>query len=609
MTAAVGREVPIDQHPLADALQAQMSSDVWDLRIFGCHDRTRRARFRGRTDRAGRGATDIWQEWLLNMTKEWVFRAALRKVSGSYIDDVILSMALLSATLRERPDRGERPEQLSHNDITAHLMRLGELHAAGFLSDSGQRRAVCYLAKVLEDGRAIAATAGKVHKAARPLPEGFVVLRSDLPRRPSRGDDEPSRALPRIVVRQLLDPVALEQFADQSGEWAVAWFRIALGTGRRPDELANLPLIDCLDHNTYRDDQGVERTQAVLVHDMPKVGIVGYRLPITSETASLIQEQQLRVRSAFPDTDPNLLPLFPAPFHNPTGVRPVPTWQVATFIRSWVNSLPALLAPEAHEDGRAGGPIGAAQFPRWKVYPYALRHTWAQDHADAGTPLEVLQDLMGHRKPGTTQGYFRMTHARRRDAVIRLSRLQLSSTGSLVTAGLRAMRAEDGLRSEVGSVAVPFGMCTEPSNVQAGGHSCPYRMKCLGCSHFRTDPSYLPELNEYLTQLLVSKERLQSAGSAVEPWARRSAMPSDEEINRVRHLIRRCEISLDALSEDERRNIDACIAQVRTGRGRTAHSIPLQLLGSVRSQDPGVFPGTAARLRRFAEPTSIGAVR
>lgn len=61
------------------------------------------------------------------------------------------------------------------------------------------------------------------------------------------------------------------------------------------------------------------------------------------------------------------------------------------------------------------------------------------------------------------------------------------------------------------------------------------RRRCLGCSHFRTDPSYLPELNEYLTQLLVSKERLQRPGSAVEPWARRSAMPSDEEITCTRN--------------------------------------------------------------------------
>src|SRR6476469_6348883 len=95
----------------------------------------------------------------------------------------------------------------------------------------------------------------------------------------------------------------------------------------------------------------------------------------------------------------------------------------------------------------------------------------------------------------------------------------------------------------------------------------------------------------------------------VEPWARRSAMPSDEEIDRVRHLIRRCQSSLETLSDAERRDIDACIAQVRTSRGRAANAVPLQLLGVVRSQDPEVFPETTARLRRFAESEPIGTVR
>jgi hypothetical protein len=60
MTVAVAREF-LSGHPLADALLAQMPLDVWDLRIFGGPDGTRTARFRGRTDRAGRGATDISQ--------------------------------------------------------------------------------------------------------------------------------------------------------------------------------------------------------------------------------------------------------------------------------------------------------------------------------------------------------------------------------------------------------------------------------------------------------------------------------------------------------------------------------------------------------------------
>jgi hypothetical protein len=337
------------------------------------------------------------------------------------------------------------------------------------------------------------------------------------------------------VVRQLLQPEALQLLADQAGHWAAAWFKIALGTGRRPGELISLPLMGCLDQNTYRDDVGVDRQHFVLVHDMSKVGIVGYRLPITDDVANVIKQQQDRVQLAYHDTDRSRLPFFRHRFTTRTGSARSRPGRSPLSSGTGVTALPQLLAPPTVEDGRAGnddeqarvttGPIdqvGSVPFPRGRVYPYALRHTWAQDHTDAGTPLEVLQDLLGHAKPVTTQGYYRMTHARRRDAVLRLSRLQLTSTGSLVTAGLRVLESEDGLRSQVGSVAVPFGMCTEPSNVQAGGHSCPYRMRCLGCNHFRTDPSYLPELGEYLTQLLVSKERLHAAGDQIEPWAFRS---------------------------------------------------------------------------------------
>jgi hypothetical protein len=206
---------------------------------------------------------------------------------------------------------------------------------------------------------------------------------------------------------------------------------------------------------------------------------------------------------------------------------------------------------------------------------------------------------MGHSKPETTQGYYRLTHARRREAVTRLSRLQLSNTGSMVTAGMRALQPEEGLRAQVGSVAVPFGMCVEPINVQAGGHACPYRLRCLGCTHFRTDASYLPELQEYLTQLLISRERLQ-ASTEVEEWVRATATPTPEEVDRVRYLIRRCEEQLDELDHQERTEIEACISVVRTGRAKVAAAIPLQLLGIVTHDEPDLFPRTVQRLASAA---------
>lgn len=602
---------PFAGHPLSAAIEAQLPLDTWDLRVFGYVRATAHARFRGRADRAGRGATGISQPWLLSIAKEWGLRGALRRVSPSYMDDVVLALTLLSATLRERPDAGLDATRLGREDITAHLIRLGQLRESALLSRSGQQRCVRFLNCVLEDIRQWGLTnAGSV---AAGLPDSFALTRRDHPPGFTRGVDEPSNALPREVVRQLLAPASLALLEAGAGRWAVNWLKLALGTGRRPGELTHLPLEGCLDYNVLRDENGAERTHAVLIHNMSKVGLISYRLPINSETAAVIEDQRQQVLAAYPDTDPAQLPLFPHPHHNDSGQRPVATYQVEVSLRRWVEALPELRGPQMDEDGRAAGAEelvdGNRPFPRQKVYPYALRHTWAQDHADADTPLEVLQDLLGHSKPSTTQGYYRMTHARRHEAMTRLSRLQLTNTGSLVVAGLRALDHEENIRGQVGSVAVPFGTCVEPSNVKAGGHSCPYRMRCLGCLHFRTDPSYLPELGEYLTQLLISRERLTAAEGILEPWARDSAMPSMEEIDRVRHLIRRCENELESLTEEEQAEINTCVAQVRTARAGTTQAVPLELLGIVRSDEPTLFAGSFQRLRSAAQTPATGRVR
>ena len=50
--------------------------------------------------------------------------------------------------------------------------------------------------------------------------------------------------------------------------------------------------------------------------------------------------------------------------------------------------------------------------------------------------------------------------------------------------------------------------------------------------------SYLPDLERYLADLLRHREKLRAAVDADE-WARTEAMPSDNEITRVRRLISR----------------------------------------------------------------------
>ena len=130
-------------------------------------------------------------------------------------------------------------------------------------------------------------------------------------------------------------------------------------------------------------------------------------------------------------------------------------------------------------------------------------------------------------------------------------------------------------RYAVGDVAVPYGRCTEPSNVQAGGGACPVRFRCAGCDHFRTDISHLPELTGYLDDLLRTRERLAATIDGIDEWARVDATPTTEEITRIRWLINRITGDIAGLDAVERAQIDDAVAVVR--RHRAAHTVPLGL--------------------------------
>jgi hypothetical protein len=100
-----------------------------------------------------------------------------------------------------------------------------------------------------------------------------------------------------------------------------------------------------------------------------------------------------------------------------------------------------------------------------------------------------------------------------------------------------------------------------------------------GQGHFRSDLAYLPELRDYLDTLLRTRERVRSAPD-LDEWAKAEALPSDEEITRLRQLVRRAEGDLDQLEEADRRQIIQAIKVVRATR-RTVH------LGMPSIQIPG----------------------
>src|SRR6266702_1221529 len=202
-------------------------------------------------------------------------------------------------------------------------------------------------------------------------------------------------------------------------------------------------------------------------------------IPVSDATAAVITAQQARVTARFADTPAGELALLPTPLRNPSGRKPVSISWLENRHREWANSLGPLRT-------RDGTPFDPA-----RIVPYAYRHTYAQRHADAGVPIDVLAQLMDHKNLNQTRGYYRVGEDRRRAAVDKVTAMSFDRHGNRIWRDARDMLDAEHARYAIGSVAVPYVTCTEPSNVAAGGKACPVRFRCAGCDHFRTDVSYL----------------------------------------------------------------------------------------------------------------------
>jgi integrase len=514
--------------------EQEQRKDIWNTAVLG-HGRRRVIDFTG-----------ISQDWLRQAVKQWVAEELPTRRGDhatAILQDHVRRAAELSASLRlHRDDHGDDPRALGRADIIAFLARLRHLEAGGRIS-AWRRSTTCrHLAMMLRECRALGL--GRPGQPMAGLPGDFAIRRSDIPQHPAGG--EAGRALPAGVLNQLIGALpALEQ---ASGPDVRAAVELLMDTGRRPAEICKLGW-DCL-------DQDADGKHALIYTDF-KANKAARRLPVTGKTAQVITGQQDRVRARYPGVPITGLVLFPQRFRNRDGALPVDSSVVATRHRAWVDALPPLRLEDGREFGKAA------------VFLYAYRHSFAQRHADAGTPVDVLRDLMGHRSMSTTQGYYSITAKRTRAAVDTLAGFQFDNSGNRVWRQARALLDSEHQRLAVGQVAVPFGACSESSNVQAGGGACPFRFRCLGCGHFRTDPSYLPELRDYLDTLLRTRERVRAARDLQE-WARAEAMPSEEEISRLRQLIHRAEADLDQLSDADRNRITHAVGTVRAMR-RSVH--------------------------------------
>lgn len=468
------------QHAGADPF----AGDVWQGALLGLHVNP------SRRWPAAQGVIDlrvIGLEWLREIIRDWAraTRPYMQRLRETLRACQAASQALAAAG---RTD----PAALGAGDFTRVLDAIGiSRRQDGSPYSASHRNLMIYqFCQVIEHGRASGLMTA-VPDPFRPAPRHRV--------RDDPNEDELGKALPAAVIRQLDASLRLLGPAGRSGPVTAAdlqlmhqtIYQILRDTGRRPGEVVSLRT-GCIE---------VIDGQHNLIYDNHKAGRMRRRLPITSQTAVVIMTwEQHRAGLRLPPSLERWL--FPSPLlraHQSWGhITPA---AVARMFKIWVAQIGVI-------DSELTGPDGSpVPFSPSLITPYALRHSYAQRHADAGVPVDVLKELMDHAAVSTTMGYYRVGLKRKQQAIRSVGALAINAAGD--PAPLTSPAAY-----ERASVSVPFGNCAEPSNVRAGGGACPIRFQCAGCGFYRPDPSYLPALEDHIASLRADRETALAIGAA-----------------------------------------------------------------------------------------------
>ena len=514
------------------------AGEVWQVALLGLQPNP------SRRWPATQGVIDfrlIELAWLREIARHWArsVRPTLQRLRETLRACQAASAALAAAG---RAD----PAQLGAGDFTlvADAIR-GQRRADGAPYSGSHRNLLLYqFCQVIEHGRGNGLMT-QVPDSFRPA--GRLRIRHET------SEGEIGKALPDPVIRRLDAGLQLLGPAGRAGSIPAAElqamhqviYQILRDTGRRPGEVVSLRT-GCVE---------ITGGQHNLIYDNHKAGRMRRRLPITTGTAQIIMDWEQR-RASLPTPPAQRRWLFPSPLlraqRSHGHLTPA---AVARAFKTWVAQIGPIDSELRGPDGRPV-PVDPSL-----ITPYALRHSYAQRHADAEVPVDVLKELMDHVSVTTTMGYYQVSFKRKQQAIRLVGPLATDAAGNPApfTSATAYQRA---------SVAVPFGNCTEPSNVKAGGSACPIRFQCAGCGFYRPDPSYLPALEQHIASLRADRETALAIGAA--DYVAASMAAEIGAFTAVADTMRR---RLSELDPAQRAEVEEASRTLR--RARAARTLPL----------------------------------
>lgn len=524
------------------------ASDVWDSALVGLN-----AGGPNREYRAASGTIDfrpIRQPWLRRIVKD--YGRSIRPPVAT-MRRIVISFVIASDVLAAR-GIGDEPSAVGMADMTAVVEGFSRTtnpdgrphsttHRISILGYWRRTLEFCRIAGLMDDIPSTFAMDLRHHKITRV---------------PTREDDL-GRAIPEPVIAQMDRNVHLLRTvstyhvggwtADDIGEMYCVIYALTRDTGRRPNEVVSLRR-DCL--------QFVDGSPT-LIWDNHKRRRLRRRLPIHSSTADIITgwQQRLTALPRFAHAEDWLFPGFGSRNRPSTGHVTAQHFLSKVF-RTWIDRI-----DEPFVDG-----IDSTGQPRVlkkdSITAYGLRHAYAQRHADNGTPVDVLRELMDHRSVETTMGYYTITLKRKQEAINAVASLRIDRHGN-------PDPVDDAVAYQRQSVSIPFGNCIEPSNVKAGGQHCPIRYQCSGCGFYRPDPSYLTAIDEHITSLRADLELAAAADNA--DWVLSNLQ---QQIDSFTSVAERMRVALTTLPPSQQAAIRLASDVLR--RARAAEPLPLTVL-------------------------------
>lgn len=282
------------------------------------------------------------------------------------------------------------------------------------------------------------------------------------------------------------EPIASRGLGDSQ---AARFWLLQAALGRRASEIL------MLNYNCLTAIPGAETTDpnafvARLTYQQTKIDGIDPTILVEQYVVDLINAQRdwLRNRLNLSATDPNPTYLFVNPRQDYKGLHP--------RVYSSVSRVLQKLNKYTNITDAQGNPLHF-------THTHRLRHTRATTLLNAGVPVHVVQDYLGHRSPEMTMHYAK-TLAKTAEAEF----LKAASTGAFGKP--LEMSKQDAyqiaqLEGRMDRI-LPNGMCMLPPT-----QSCDKGNACLTCTAFATDSTHLNTLEtqrKVTLQLITDRKKL-----------------------------------------------------------------------------------------------------